>query len=139
MQLSKPLVWNDVKYHLANLKALQTKYLQTGLQLISTIIICKQGVNYRIKVSKDLTKVLQDFCSRRSVSSSKIFINYWSCQTKTTTKKLTNLIRLFKPNAKRVIMNPKWLMFRTTVDYFQASRLVYESDLSNLDYVNLQI
>lgn len=36
-------------------------------------------------------------------------------------------------------MNPKWLMFRTTVDYFQASRLVYESDLSNLDYVNLQI
>lgn len=61
MQLSKPLVWNDVKHRLANLKALQTKYLQTGLQLISAIIICKQGVNYRIKVSKDLTKVLQDF------------------------------------------------------------------------------
>lgn len=27
-------------------------------------------------------------------------------------------------------MNPKWLMFSTTVDYFQASRLVYEQDLS---------
>ena len=27
-------------------------------------------------------------------------------------------------------MNPKWLMFSTSVDYFQASRLVYEQDLS---------
>ena len=27
-------------------------------------------------------------------------------------------------------MNSKWLMFKTTVDYFQASRLVYEQDLS---------
>lgn len=61
IQLNQPLVWNDPKYHLANLKALQTKYLQTGLQPISAIIIYKQGVNYGIKVSKDLTKVLEDF------------------------------------------------------------------------------
>ena len=61
MQLSNPLVWNDAKDHLANLKALQTKYLQTGLQPISAIIIYKQGVNYGIKVSNDLTKVLEDF------------------------------------------------------------------------------
>lgn len=61
MQINDPLVWNDAKYHLANIKTLQTKYLQTGLQPISAIIIYKQDVNYGIKVSKDLTKVLKDF------------------------------------------------------------------------------